>query len=266
VLGAVVASAFFVADGVGTLVGARAHASSTLGPVAAQVDGHAPSRLALDVSRLFARPAAAAVLPAVGTASDACDATLRLVGSIVDAHDPARSLAAITDATGRTTVRRTGGTIAALRVVAIERTSAALRSADGGSCRLDMFATRETVAVGLVVPPLVAHERAGQPRIVDRAVIERLLADPGAALRLARVTPVERDGRVVGVALRGIRRGTVLDDAGLANGDVVSTVNGLDVTTPDGALAALGVLRTAEHLTVAVERRGAPAVVEVHVR
>ena len=46
----------------------------------------------------------------------------------------------------------------------------------------------------------------------------------------------------------------------------VSDVVGVDVTTPDGALAALAVLRTAGHLSVVLERRGAPVVVEVQVR
>jgi general secretion pathway protein C len=68
--------------------------------------------------------------------------------------------------------------------------------------------------------------------------------------------PHEQDGKVVGVKLYGIRRKSLLGSLGLQNGDLLRTINGFDMSSPDTALEAYSKLRSANNLTMAVTRRG----------
>ena len=67
----------------------------------------------------------------------------------------------------------------------------------------------------------------------------------------------DKDGKVVGVRMFGIRPDTLLGTLGLQNGDRLESINGFNMASPEKALEAYARLRTADHLTVQVNRRGA---------
>ncbi len=92
---------------------------------------------------------------------------------------------------------------------------------------------------------------------VDRAFVEKLLADPRQLMSQARMFPVTKDGETAGFRVSGIRSGSLATMLGLQNGDVVSEVNGAKLGTIDDALAMYQKLRRANHLSVTVERGGA---------
>lgn len=69
-----------------------------------------------------------------------------------------------------------------------------------------------------------------------------------------------------GARLDGIAPGSLLDALGLRNGDVVRSVNGLDVSTAEAALPAYARLRSARHFVLALERDGQPTTIDVAVR
>jgi len=69
-----------------------------------------------------------------------------------------------------------------------------------------------------------------------------------------------------GARLDGIAPGSLLDALGLRNGDVVRSVNGLDVSTAEAALPAYARLRAARHFVLALERDGRPTTIDVVVR
>ena len=77
-------------------------------------------------------------------------------------------------------------------------------------------------------------------------------------MRSARIVPHEENGQVVGVKLYGIRRNSLLGKLGLQNGDLLRTINGFEMSSPDTALEAYSRLRSASNLSVAVTRRGRP--------
>jgi general secretion pathway protein C len=52
----------------------------------------------------------------------------------------------------------------------------------------------------------------------------------------------------------------------LQNGDRLLTINGLDLSSPDKALETYVRLRAANHLVVALERRGAPITLDYTIR
>ena len=70
--------------------------------------------------------------------------------------------------------------------------------------------------------------------------------------------PESENGIAIGVKLHGIRSNSLLGKLGLQNGDLLRTVNGFDLSSPDTALEAYSRLRSASQLSVAVTRRGKP--------
>ena len=101
---------------------------------------------------------------------------------------------------------------------------------------------------------------------IERGLVDRLLANQAALMRTARVIPHEEGGRVVGVKLYGIRRNSLLGRLGVQNGDMLRTINGYDMSSPDSALEAYARLRTADHLTLSVVRRGQPTTIDYNIR
>ena len=53
---------------------------------------------------------------------------------------------------------------------------------------------------------------------------------------------------------------------GLLNGDVISAINGLEMNSPDQALLAYTKLKTANHLSVSLERNGQKVTKDYNIR
>ena len=80
-----------------------------------------------------------------------------------------------------------------------------------------------------------------------------------------RVVPEQRDGKVIGLRLFGIRPGSVLGTLGLRNGDRLETINGFEVASPEKALQAYAQLRNASHLHVQLHRVGKPLELDLNI-
>ena len=63
-----------------------------------------------------------------------------------------------------------------------------------------------------------------------------------------------------------MRPGGLFALLGLQNGDTLRSINGFDLSTPDRALDAYTSLRRADHLDVALERRGQPVALEITIK
>lgn len=85
--------------------------------------------------------------------------------------------------------------------------------------------------------PLATVDEHGRYHL-KRSVLEREFADPLKLAREIRVVPRMDQGRVIGMALYSIRRGSLADALGLANGDVLIDVAGHSVGTPADAMLA----------------------------
>jgi general secretion pathway protein C len=92
---------------------------------------------------------------------------------------------------------------------------------------------------------------------VDRGVVDKILENQADLMRQARIVPEQENGKMVGIRLFGVRPETLLGVLGMENGDRLQTINGFDMTSPEKALEAYARLRTADHLTVQVNRKGA---------
>jgi general secretion pathway protein C len=91
---------------------------------------------------------------------------------------------------------------------------------------------------------------------VDRRAVDSILENQSRLMRSARLIPERKNGETLGIRLFGIRKKTLLAKLGFKNGDRLEAINGFDMTSPETALKAYARLRTAQHLTVEISRRG----------
>jgi len=84
-------------------------------------------------------------------------------------------------------------------------------------------------------------------------------------VRSVRVVPEQKNGKLVGIRLFGIKPGSLLSTLGLKNGDRLESVNGFEVANPKEALEAYARLRTAQRLHVRLERSGKPLELDLNI-
>jgi general secretion pathway protein C len=101
---------------------------------------------------------------------------------------------------------------------------------------------------------------------VQRATVDSLLGNMSMLSRSARIVPEIRDGRAAGFRLFSIRPDGPFAKIGLQNGDVISAINGLEMTSPDKALEVYTKLKSASHLSVGLERNGQKITKEYNIR
>jgi len=217
-----------------------------------------------------------------------CTSKLRLVGSVMSPGYPEWSFAAIAGASdGKTMLYREGSNVDGSRVLAVYSSSVIVTSS-AGACQLLMFEEDEGAAVRTAAPaakpaarPKPADARSaglseqelneGIEKISDtrfniqRSLVDKVLANQGSLMKTARVIPHEENGRVAGVKLYGIRRNSLLGRLGVRNGDMLRTINGFDMTSPDTALEAYSRLRSADKLTLAINRQSKEMTIEYNI-
>jgi type II secretion system protein C len=120
--------------------------------------------------------------------------------------------------------------------------------------------------------PLAAVVERGIRRIgehnyeVQRQAVDALLGNMSALSRSVRVIPEIREGRAAGFRLLGVVPDGLLAKVGLRNGDVISAINGFEMTASDKALEAYVKVKSASHLSLALERAGQRISLEYSIR
>jgi general secretion pathway protein C len=218
--------------------------------------------------------------------------TLKLVASVYSDKYPDWSFATLSNGTAAPLLYRQGGRLDDKEVVAIYPKAVFFRQANNSFCSLALFAPPQGFAPKpgmqqptMPVPPAPIAGAAMPPGMpppmtpggisedelnqnisavsetkfsVQRSFVDKILQNQAEIMRSARIVPHEENGQVVGVKLYGIRRNSLLGKLGLQNGDLLRTINGFDMASPDSALEAYSRLRSASNLSVAVTRRGRP--------
>jgi general secretion pathway protein C len=190
---------------------------------------------------------------------------LQVIGVVVS-RDPLRSVAMLRSG-GRTRVAAMGETAFGGRVALVGREAVTL-DFEGQKVEL-----RLTIAVARATPPPAPPLAAAAPRrepappgarAMDRSEVERRLGQEVPRI-LAETTavPVMDDGRVKGLALTRIPESSLLTDAGLQAGDVLTEVNGTVVDSLASLMALYPKLQSATDLQAVVLRNGQPVRINV---
>jgi hypothetical protein len=91
---------------------------------------------------------------------------------------------------------------------------------------------------------------------IRREALDAFMAGETTLHACARIVPEIRNGRPVGFRHFSIRPDSLLAALGIANGDLLLSLNGISLATPDSALDAYTVLRTTSHLRLTMEHAG----------
>jgi general secretion pathway protein C len=232
-----------------------------------------------------------------GVIPPACDGSMRLVASVFSEGAEDWSFASVTTGSDAPMLYRQGSRVQDKELVMVMPSAVYMRSANGRLCSLMLFVPPPTAssapppdpAVAAATPPSVAQpptmpglvaagsiseteldqgiKAEGETKFtVQRSFVDRVLQNQAEIMRSARIVPHEENGQVIGVKLYGIRRNSLLGKLGLQNGDLLRTINGFNMSSPDTALEAYAKLRTADNLSVAVVRRGRPLTVDYDIQ
>jgi general secretion pathway protein C len=101
---------------------------------------------------------------------------------------------------------------------------------------------------------------------VERAAIERELADPAALARQARIMTNYRDGEAHGLRLVGVTPNSVFSQLGIRSGDVIHSINGTTLNNQRQAMDLLDSMRRENRVVIEVERRGSRQKYEYNIR
>ena len=87
---------------------------------------------------------------------------------------------------------------------------------------------------------------------VQRDDVEDAVRNPAELFSEARILPKYENGAMVGVQLSSIKPGSLFEEIGIQNGDTVTQVNGITVTSPQDSAALLKELTSASEFQVNV--------------
>jgi type II secretion system protein C len=227
--------------------------------------------LLLLLSLAAAAPQAAPTASAVSPAPAPTDLA---VAGVVVGQTPARSSAILTSG-GKTRVVAVGESAFGARLVSVAADGVVLERA---GTRLEL-SLPTTVAATAPAGPAKAAARpslpAGAPpedpdtpaREMSKVEVQRRLGEEiPRILAETAVAPVMEDGRVVGVQVTRLPEGSLLTDAGLRTGDILTRINDTQI---DGMATLIGLwprLQTASELRAVVVRNGQPFSILVALR
>ncbi len=214
-----------------------------------------------------------------------CGDGIKIVATAVS-DDAAWSLAILSGGTGMGTVthlRRQSEDYAGKKVWFV-RWDRVWLIAPGQLCQIEMFPMRgkpapssnaaaaASAARGGTAPTVPDEIKKGIKQVsateynVDRAVIDKVLENQAVLMRSARIVPEQENGKTVGVRLFGIKSDSLLGTIGMENGDRLEKINGFDMASPEKALEAYARLRTADKLTVTINRKGQSMNLDYHIK
>jgi general secretion pathway protein C len=199
-----------------------------------------------------------------------CDGVKVLI--IAASSDPEWSFAALEtqQEKGKSFLRRRGGEVGGKKVEFVGWDRVWMSSGPRQLCQTQMFKPPAAAAAptasavptnmpGSGLDPAIAkgiQKKSATEFDVDRGVVDKILENQAELMRQARIVPEQENGKVVGIRLFGVRPDTLLGALGMENGDRLEKINGFDMTSPEKALEAYARLRTADHLTISINRKG----------
>lgn len=227
-------------------------------------------------------------------AASPCDGIAAFI--ITESTDPLWSVAALQGSgEPRPRMRRVGDDVAGKKVEFIgynplEDSPAVWLSGSGALCQVVLFRAQEVPGPAAPASPAPAAAQPAPPPpsrgaakvppeiaskiqkvsdtefSIDRSVVDSILERQAELMKSARIVPEQKDGKVLGVRLFGIRPDTLLGTLGLQNGDRLESINGFNMASPEKALEAYARLRTASNLNVKVSRRGQPVSIDYRIK
>lgn len=102
-------------------------------------------------------------------------------------------------------------------------------------------------------------QKVGQSSyVIPESQFKSATQNMGELLTQARVVPNIEGNRINGYRIFAITPGSIYANIGLQDGDIIHSVNGIQVTTPESALQLFQQLQNERRFTVSIDRNGQP--------
>lgn len=210
----------------------------------------------------------------------------KLVGTVAGAHAPRFAILETTAHPAGQAVYQVGDMVQQVVIVDIRSDCVVLERGEGRRESLCFQTDSGTTPLQQsAVPPPAVRQRAATPaprpgdagstgivRVdpgtwrVSRDLILENFANVGSLSSQATVTPYFVQGQQQGFRLSHIRAAGLLQQIGLQEGDVLQTVNGLNLYTPQEALQAYQQLQTESTVRINILRNNRPATLTYELR
>jgi general secretion pathway protein C len=110
------------------------------------------------------------------------------------------------------------------------------------------------------------QQRGENDFIIDRSEVDKAMENMNQLFTQIRAVPHFQDGKASGFRLFAIKQDSVFEKIGLKNGDIVTRINGNELTDPARAMSLLQDLRNEGRITVDVNRNRQPTTLNYEIR
>jgi general secretion pathway protein C len=123
------------------------------------------------------------------------------------------------------------------------------------------------VAGGSRIRPRTGGGVRKQRVSLRRSMINNAIQDVSKLMTQVKITPkLGEDGRQEGLSMSNIKPNSIFRRMGLRNGDVLKSVDGQEIQSVDDALKLYENLRSADAVSVQIQRRGTERTIEYNIR
>lgn len=210
------------------------------------------------VSTLLPSESAAEEAAAAAEQLEATKLPLKLLGTVA-ASQPTLAWAAVEDTQGHSqiVVRVNDSLLDRATVLRIDRRRIVLQN---GAKREELALDETDLAAGIPEPRSAGNgdlreriQRVSENHFeVQRDDVEKAVRNPAELFSQARILPKYENGQMTGVQLNSIQPGSLFEQIGIRNGDVITQVNGIVVSSPQDSAALLNELTSANQFQVGV--------------
>jgi general secretion pathway protein C len=108
--------------------------------------------------------------------------------------------------------------------------------------------------------------RGDNEYLIDRSEVDKAMENLNQLFTQVRAVPHFQDGKAAGFRLFAIRQDSIFEKIGLKNGDVVSKINGNELTDPARAMGLIQELRNEGRVSVELMRNRQPTTISYEIR
>ncbi len=91
---------------------------------------------------------------------------------------------------------------------------------------------------------------------VPKSDVEEMVRNPATLFSQARILPKYEEGQMVGLQVNSIKNGSLFEEIGLRDGDVITELNGIAIESPEESAKILAEFSQAKEFSVVVESGG----------
>lgn len=142
-----------------------------------------------------------------------------------------------------------GDTVGGAKIIKIERNKVVLKRGDGEET---LYAFNEATPS----LPSVRTIKTPPERVVSKKLAQRIIENPESILREARIVPYVKEGRMSGLRVDNIKKGSIMELMGVKSGDIIKEINGEVLDSPEKIFRLYEELQQATRVTATIERGG----------